>query len=46
MYDVLREEGFSKVESIPFEVDPAYKGDIDLEAYINIYDCRAILAQK
>ena len=46
IYDVLREEGFSKVQSVPYEVDPAYTGDIDLQAYLDIHDYRIILAWK
>lgn len=46
IYDVLREEGFSKVQSVPYEVDPAYTGDIDLQAYNDIHDQRVILAWK
>ena len=46
IYDVLREEGFSKVQSVPYKVDPAYAGDIDLQAYNDIHDQRVILAWK
>ena len=46
IYDVLREEGFSTVESISHEVDPSYTGDIDLQAYIDLHDSKVILAWK
>ena len=46
IYDVLREEGFSKVEPVSYEVDPSYTGDIDLQAYIDLHDSKVILAWK
>ena len=44
--DVLHEEGFSKIELAPFEVDPSYSGDLDLQAYIKLHDYKLILAWK
>ncbi len=44
--DVLKEEGFSKVESVPYKVDPAYTGDVDLQAYSDLRDCKLIFAWK
>ena len=46
LYDVLQEEGFSKVESVPYEIDPDYTGDVDLQAYSDLRDCKVILAWK
>ena len=46
VYDILREEGFSKVEAVSYEVDPSYTGDIDLQAYTNLHDHKVILAWK
>ena len=46
IYDVLREEGFSKVEPVSYEVDPSYTGEIDLQAYTNLHDHKVILAWK
>ena len=44
--DVLQEEGFSKVHSEPYKVDPSYTGDINLQAYINLHDYKIIQAYK
>ena len=44
--EVLKEEGFSCVNSECFEVDPTYTGSIDLQAYINLHDYKVILAHK
>lgn len=44
--DVLREEGFSEVKSVPYELDPSYTGDVDLQAYMDLRDYEVILAYK
>ena len=44
--EVLQEEGFSKIQSKPYEVDPTYTGGINLQAYVDLYDCKVILAYK
>lgn len=44
--DVMQEEGFSKTELVPFKVDPSYEGDMDLQAYIDLCNLKAILALK
>ena len=46
IYNVLREKGFSKVEPVSYKVDPAYTGDMDLQAYIDLHDSKVILAWK
>ena len=42
--EVMREEGFSRTELLPGQVDPSYHGDLDMQGYMTLYDRRMLLA--
>ena len=42
--EVMREEGFSRTELLPGQVDPSYHGDLDLQGYMMHSDRRMLLA--
>ena len=42
--ETMIEEGFSKVEFVPYKIDPSYTGDVDLQPYIDVTDSKIILA--
>ena len=44
--EVLKDEGFTRTEVVPYKVDPSYRGELDVQGYADAINGNVILAWK